>query len=65
MLKVKMLFQIYPFAGISSYANAQASWKIVKRELIFNNPLFKQCHASTIKKENYYFLFLGFTGREK
>ena len=32
----------------SFMCNAQNSWRITKAELLFNNPPFAQCHASTI-----------------
>src|SRR5215218_8746300 len=36
----------------SSMCNAQSSWRITKAELLFNNPPFAQCHASTIVEVN-------------
>jgi len=34
--------------GLFSAAHAQSSWVKLKEELVFNNPPFKQCHASTM-----------------
>jgi len=37
---------------ISLAANAQKPWKIAREELLFNNPPFAECHASTIVEIN-------------
>ena len=37
---------------ISLAANAQKPWKIAGEELLFNNPPFAECHASTIVEIN-------------
>jgi predicted neuraminidase len=40
---------IFFFAGLSGYTvNAQSIWKKVKQEIVFQNPPFNNCHASTL-----------------
>ena len=40
---------IFFFAGLSVYTvSAQSTWKKVKQEIVFQNPPFNNCHASTL-----------------
>jgi hypothetical protein len=59
---MKILFQLALFTGIALSANGQASWEIIKQELVFDNPPFKQCHASTIVENKKGELLLSFFG---
>lgn len=49
-MKIYGTFIALLFLSLSS--NAQNTWKIARQELIFNNPPFAQCHASTIVEVN-------------
>src|SRR6476620_3655838 len=51
---------------LSFHGNAQPSWKIVTEELVFKNPPFKECHASTILEPRTGLLMIAcFAGSEE
>jgi predicted neuraminidase len=48
MFKFKSVY-IFFFSALSGYtASAQSEWKKVKQEIVFQNPPFNNCHASTL-----------------
>src|SRR4051812_49237464 len=49
---MKVIGTLIALFFMSFVSNAQTSWKIAQQELIFNNPPFAQCHASTIVEVN-------------
>ncbi|WPU96247.1 sialidase family protein [Mucilaginibacter sabulilitoris] len=46
--KIIMLLPLCMLLATATGLKAQEQWKVVKQELVFDNPPFKQCHASTI-----------------
>ncbi|WP_316834683.1 sialidase family protein [Pedobacter nutrimenti] len=58
----KLVIQTCLLSGTFFAANAQNSWKMVKQELVFAQPPFKQCHASTIAENEKGELLLSFFG---
>jgi len=59
---LKLIIQTCLLSGTLFTANAQNNWKMVKQELVFAQPPFKQCHASTIVENKKGELLLSFFG---
>lgn len=66
MLRVKSTL-IFFFVGLSGYtAQAQPEWKKVKEEIVFQNPPFNNCHASTlVETKNGELLLACFGGSQE